>query len=341
MPTSGIMPPPGFQFPGAGFQTGPGLHPGCPASLDQQDYLEGVPRPSHSEKNPHAGEANCDLTVDKGEEFIPIDSDGKDGSNCEIIEVVDPPSATMPVKTSKTKQKPIDKVMQQAAAKVGAAHVDEILGTVSSSDSGEADTTPSTTPVKDKKARKSRKKKSSKDCAGDALPLSEEAKAVERKEAAWKAQIKEEVKVLAMQKDYPIIKMLWAKLGLPFDKVNQHDMTGYMQRINAWHQSHLGEADWCSVFITSTASARAAYIRDLNNPDLKLDSKTRTNYQNVISQIDDFMTMVPMKKSQRLAGAPFIYHSFGMDVRGRDGSENTQTYGDEHTRHDIEPYLAS
>ena len=84
-------------------------------------------------------------------------------------------------------------------------------------------------------------------------------------------------------------------------------MTGYMQRINAWHQSHLGEADWCGIFITSTTSARAAYIRDLNNPELKLDSKTRTNYQNAMSQIDDFTTTTPMKKSQRLASAPFVY----------------------------------
>ena len=176
-------------------------------------------------------------------------------ADCEIIEVMDPPSATMPVKTSKTKQKPIDKAMQQAAEKVGAAHVDEILGTVSSSNNGDADTTLSTTPVKDKKACKSRKKKSSKDSVGDVPPLSEEAKAAERKEAARKAQIKEEGKVLAMQRDYPIIKMLWVEPGLLFDKVNQHDMTGYMQRINAWRQSHLGEADWHGVFITLTVSA--------------------------------------------------------------------------------------
>ena len=305
--TSGVMPPPGFQFPVAGFQAGPGSCPRHPAGLDQQDYLEGAPHPSHSEKNPHAGEANRDLTVDEGEEFIPIDSDGEDGSDCKIVEVMDPPLATTPVKTSKTKQKPIDKVMQQVAAKVGTAHVDEILGTISSSDGGDADTMPSTTPVKDKKACKSRKKKSSKDSAGDVPPLSEEAKATERKEAAQKAQIKEEGKVLAMQRDYPIIKKLQAELGLLFDKVNQHDVTGYMQRINAWRQSHLGEADWHSIFITSMASARAAYIRDLNNPDLKLDSKTRTNYQNVISQIDDFTTMMLMKKSRRLDGAPFIY----------------------------------
>ena len=255
MPTSRVIPPPGFQFSGAGFQAGPGLHPGRPASLDQQDYLEGVPHPSHSEKNPHASEANCDLTVDEGEEFIPIDSDGEDGSNCEIVEVVDPPSATTLVKTSKTKQKPIDKAMQQAAAKVGAAHVDEILGTISSSDGGDADMTPSTTLVKDKKACKSRKKKLSKDSERDAPPLSEEAKVAERKEAVRKAQIKEEGKVKAMQRDYPIIKMLWAKLGLPFNKVNQYDMMGHMQRINAWCQSHLGKADWHGVFIMSMASA--------------------------------------------------------------------------------------
>ena len=112
---------------------------------------------------------------------------------------MDPPSATMPVKTSKTKQKPIDKAMQQAAAKVGAARVDEILGTISSCNGRDADTMLSTTPVKDKKARKSRKKKSSKDCTGDASPLSEEVKAVERKEAT---------------------QILRAELGLLFDKVN-------------------------------------------------------------------------------------------------------------------------
>ena len=307
MPTSGVMPPPGFQFPGAGFQAGPGPHPGHPASLDQQDYLEGAPRPSHSEKNPHTGEANRALTVDEGEDFIPIDSDGEDGSDCEIVEVVDPPLAAMPVKTSKTKQKPIDKAMQQATVKVSATHVDEILGTVSSSDGGDADTTPSTTPVKDKKARKSRKKKSSKDSAGDAPPLSKEVKAAERKEAAWKAQIKEEGKVKAMQRDYPIIKILRAGLGLLFNEVNQYDMTGHMQRINAWRQSHLGEADWHGMFIMLTTSARAAYIRDLNNPGLKLDSKTRTNYQNAISQINKFTQTTPMKRSRQLAGAPFVY----------------------------------
>ena len=307
MPTSRVMPPPGFQFLGAGFQAGPGPCPGHLAGLDQQDYLKGAPHPSHSEKNPHAGEANRDLTVDEGEDFIPIDSDGEDGSDCEIVEVVDPPSAATPVKTSKTKQKPIDKAMQQAAAKVGAACVDEILGTVCFSDGGDANTMPSTTPVKDKKARKSRKKKLSKDSAGDVPPLSKEAKAVERKKAAQKAQIKEEGKVKAMQRDYPIIKILQAELGLPFNEVNQYDMMGHMQRINTWHQSHLGEADWHGVFITSMTSAQAAYVRDLNNPSLKLDSKTRTNYQNAISQIDEFTQTTPMKRSWWLAGVPFIY----------------------------------
>ena len=137
--------------------------------------------------------------------------------------------------------------------------------------------------------------------------MSEETKAVERKEAMQKAQIKEEGKVKAMQRDYPIIKTLQAELGLPFDRVNQHDMTSYMPTINAWRQSHLGEADWCGVFITLTALAQAAYVRDLNNPELKLDHKTRTNYQNTISQIDDFTTTTLMKKSRRLASAPFVY----------------------------------
>ena len=297
MLTSGVMPPLGFQFPGVGFQAGLGPRPRCLASLDHQDYLEGVPHPSHGKKDPHAGEPNRDLTVDEAEEFIPIDSDGKDSSNCKIIEVMDSPSVTMLVKTSKAKQKPMDKAMKEAAAKVGTARVDEILGAISSSDSGDADMMLSTTLVKDKKARKSRKKKSSKDSLGNALPLSDEAKATERKEAVRKAQIKEEGKVLAMQRDYPIIKTLQAELGLPFDKVNQHDMMGYMQRINAWHQSHLCKADWCGVFIMLTTLTRAAYIRDLNNPNLKLDHKTRTNYQNTISQIDDFTTTMPMKKS--------------------------------------------
>ena len=95
MPTSGVKPPPGFQFPGAGFQAGPGPRPRCLAGLDQQDYLEGVPHPSHSKKNPHTSEANRDLTVNEGEEFIPIDEDGEDNSDCKIIEVVDPPLAAM------------------------------------------------------------------------------------------------------------------------------------------------------------------------------------------------------------------------------------------------------
>ena len=82
------MPPPGFQFPGTGFQAGPGLHPGCPAGKDHQDYLEGSPQPSHGKKDPHAGESDGDLTADKAEELIPIDTDGEDGSDCEIIEVM-------------------------------------------------------------------------------------------------------------------------------------------------------------------------------------------------------------------------------------------------------------
>ena len=214
-----------------------------------------MPHPSHGKKDLHTSEPNHDLTVDEAEELIPIDTDGKDSSDCEIIEVVDSPLVTTPVKTSKAKQKPIDQAVKQAAAKVGAAHVDEILRAFSSSDGGDADTTLSNTPVKDKKTRKSRKKKSCKDSLGDAPPLSEEAKAAERKEAMRKAQIKEEGKVKAMQRNYPIIKMLRVELGPPFNKVNQHDMMRYMPRINAWHQSHLSEADWHGVFITSTASA--------------------------------------------------------------------------------------
>ena len=251
-PSGRVMPPSGFQFPGAGFQAGPGPCPRCPASQDHQDYLEGVPRPSHSEKDPHAGEPNRDLTVDEAEELIPIDTDDEDGSNCEIIEVVASPLVTMPVKTSKAKQKPMDQAMKQAAVKVGAAYVDEILGAVSSSDGGDADTTLSNTPVK--KTCKSKKKKSCKDFLGDAPPVSEETKAAERKEAEWKAKIKEEGKVKAMQKDYPIIKALRVELGLPFDRLNQHDMMLYMPRINAWHQANMGEADWHGVFIMSTAS---------------------------------------------------------------------------------------
>ena len=111
----------------------------------------------------------------------------------------------------------------------------------------------------------------------------------------------------AMQRDYPIIKILRAELGLPFTEVNQYDMTRHMQRINEWHQSHLGEADWHGVFIMSTRSARAAYVRDLSNPNLKLDNKTKDNYRNAISQIDDFTQTTPMKRSRRLASAPFVY----------------------------------
>ena len=111
----------------------------------------------------------------------------------------------------------------------------------------------------------------------------------------------------AMQRDYPIIKILRAELGLPFTEVNQYDMTRHMQRINAWRQSHLGEADWHGMFITSTTSVRAAYIRDLNNQSLKLDNKTRDNYRNAISQINEFTQTTPMKRSRQLAGAPFVY----------------------------------
>ena len=185
--------------------------------------------------------------------------------------------------------------------------MDEVLGTVSSSNGRDTDTMLSTTPVKDKKAHKSRKKKSSKDSARDAPPLSKEAQAAERREAVQKAQIKEEGKVKAMQRDYPIIKILWAELDLPFEEVNQYDMMRHMQRINAWRQSHLGEADWHGMFIMSTTSVRAAYIRDLNNQSLKLDNKTRDNYRNAISQIDEFTQTTPMKRSRQLAGAPFVY----------------------------------
>ena len=151
VPGGRVMPLPGFQFPGAGFQAGPGPRPGHPAGQDYQDYqdyLEGVPHPSHGKKDPHAGEPKGDLIVDEAEELIPIDMDGEDGSECEIIEVVASLPVTMPVKTSKAKQKPIDQAMKQAAVKVGAARVDEILGAVSSSDSGDGDTMLSTTPVK-------------------------------------------------------------------------------------------------------------------------------------------------------------------------------------------------
>ena len=65
VPSSGVMPPPGFQFPWAGFQAGPGPRPRHPASQDHQDYLEGVPHSSHGEKDPHASEPNRDLTVDE------------------------------------------------------------------------------------------------------------------------------------------------------------------------------------------------------------------------------------------------------------------------------------
>ena len=149
VPSSRVMPPPGFQLPGAGFQAGPGPCPGCPAGQDHQDYFEGMLHPSHSERDPHTGEPNRDPTVDEAEELIPIDTDGEDGSDCKILEVVDSPLVTMPMKTSKAKQKPLDQAMKQAAVKVGAAHMDKILGAVSSSDGGDADTTPSNTPVKD------------------------------------------------------------------------------------------------------------------------------------------------------------------------------------------------
>ena len=112
MLSSGVMPPPGFQFPGVGFQAGLGPCPGHLAGKDHQDYLEGVPRPSHGEKGTHTGEPNHDLTADEAEELIPIDMDGEDSSDCEIIEVMDSPLVTTPVKTSKAKQKPIDQVLQ-------------------------------------------------------------------------------------------------------------------------------------------------------------------------------------------------------------------------------------
>ena len=240
-----VMPPPGFQFPGAGFQAGSGPCPGCPAGQDYQDYLEGAPRSSHSEKDPHAGvagsEAEGDLIIDKTEELIPIDTDGRGGSDCEIIEVIAPSPVTMPVKKSKTKQKPIDQVMKLAAAKVGTSWVDDILGAMSSSDGGGGDTMPSTTPVK--KMCKTKKKKKSKDSAGNAPSESEDAKAAEKVEAEWRAKVKEEGKQVAMQMDYPIIKTLLVDLGLPFNKVNQFNMTPHLQRINTWRQANKGEGD--------------------------------------------------------------------------------------------------
>ena len=303
------MPPPGFQFPGAGFQAGSGLRPRCPVGQDYQDYLEGAPRSSHGKKDPHAGVAGSDpegdLIIDETEELIPIDTNGGGGSHCEIIEVVTPSPVTMPVKKSKTKQKPIDQAMKLAAAKVSAARVDDILGAISSSDGGGGNTMPSTTPVK--KMHKTKKKEKSKDSAGDALSESEDAKAAEKAEAKRRAKVKEEGKQVAMRMDYPIIKTLWVELGLPFDKVNQFDMMPHLQRINTWRQANKGEGDWCGMFIMLTVSARATYVRDLNNPMLKLDNKTRSNYKNAIAQIDDFTAIMPMKNSRHLPGAPNVF----------------------------------
>ena len=144
-------------------------------------------------------------------------------------------------------------------------------GTVSSSNGGDGDTMLSTTPVK--KTCKPKKKKKSKDSAGDVPSRSEDAKAAEKAEAERKAKIKEEGKQNAMQKDYPIIKTLWVELGLPFDRVNQFDMTLHMQRINTWRQANKDKGDWRGMFITLTVSVHAAYVRDLNNPMLKLATK--------------------------------------------------------------------
>ena len=144
--------------------------------------------------------------------------------------------------------------MKQAAVKVGTAWVDDILETISSSDGGDGDTMLSTTPVK--KTCKMKKKKKCKDSARAMRPSgSEDAKAAKKAEAEQKAKIKEEGKQNAMQMDYPIIKMLWAELGLPFNRVTQFDMTPHLQRINTWRQANKSKGDWHSVFITLTASA--------------------------------------------------------------------------------------
>ena len=119
-----------------------------------------------------------------------------------------------------------------------------------------------------------------------------------------------------MWMDYPIIKTLRVELGLPFDKVNQFNMTLYLQRINTWRRANKGEGDWHGVFITLMVSPRATYVRDLNNPALKLDNKTRSNYKNAIAQIDDFTAIMLMKNSRQLSGAPnvFITHLAQMFV---------------------------
>ena len=105
VPGGEVMPPPGFQFPGADFQAGPGPHPGHLAGQDYQDYLEGAPHSSHGEKDPHASVAGSEpegtLIIDETEELIPIDTDGRGSSDCEIIEVVDSPLVTTLVKKSK------------------------------------------------------------------------------------------------------------------------------------------------------------------------------------------------------------------------------------------------
>ena len=177
----------------------------------------------------------------------------------------------------------------------------------------------STTPVK--KTRKTKKKKKSKDSAGDAPSGSEDAKAAEKAEAERKAKIKEEGKQKAMRMDYPIIKTLQAELGLPSDKVTQFDMTPHLQRINTWHQANKSKGDWHGMFIMSTVLAQAAYVRDLNNPTIKLDNKTRSNYKNAIAQIDNFTAIMLMKNSRQLSGAPnvFITHLARMfvDEQGR------------------------
>ena len=211
--------------------------------------------------------------------------------------------------------------INKATEVAGRKAAKEIIGEVSSSKDdmpAPATTTPSTMPIKAKaKAKKKTKKKSEKSRPSESSKSDTQKgrRAADKIDEDW---IKEEGHQRALEKDFNIIKTLWAELSLLAQDVTQFDMMPYLDRINKYWQDIMGKPHWSMSFIWSIEMVRKKFNDDLTRDDLT--ENRRLCYTSSLVQMKEYKT-VPMPKSRGTSNAVplFIMHlgRVFIDIHGK------------------------
>ena len=303
------------------FQHGLAVHPQCPVTPVAKGGGDTLPSSSSQPATKRhralvsTGEESRPKSRDRQSEeltYIALDSngDGDSGEDCLVIDD-EPVDHKVLEKKSQVSKPPSEscsslKAMQSAAAVVGSAHINDVLGPVSLSE-GETtdhDTMPVTTPRKKTVKKKKTKKKEDRGKPGESSE-SDNPRAKHMGDQLEEDRIKREGQIRTLGSEYPIIKQIRAEMKLPNQTVTQWDMMPFLDRINKYRQEELSEPEWSKSFIWSVAMMRKNFRVGLNSS--KLSDEMKDQYTNALELIDKYTTETLMPQSRHLRGQPKLH----------------------------------